>query len=270
MTNQDPIMTPRLPGDYAPTELLQASLQKWWLVTLLVLIGGLAGWLLFLIRPPYYEARASLLVTVDFTSTGALTQFEEDSMMDAVGDVLRANDVIQGAVSRANQQGIAIVLQDFKRIAFAERRLGTWEMRVQHPSPEVAMQLANLWLEEGDKALTSAYQHAVAAERLQRYAGSLESCLARSVVAEPVSTGCAPAERAQVQKEIQQVASTLAAERKASRGILAATLLGSGEASPLPDRPVETGRGGYMLIGSLLGFLGGFLVCQFSFPFAKR
>ena len=47
--------------------------------------SGVAGWLLFLIQPPYYEANVSVLVNVDFSNTGALTQFEEDAMMDAVG-----------------------------------------------------------------------------------------------------------------------------------------------------------------------------------------
>ena len=270
MINQDPIMTQRLPGDYAPTELLQASLQKWWLVTLLVFFGGLAGWLLFLIQPPNYEAKVSVLVNVDFSDTGALTQFEEDAMMDAVGGVFKANDVIQRTLTKAEKEDIHFDIQDFKRISFVERRLGTWEMRVQHRSPEVAMQLANLWLKEGTNAFNSAYRHAVTANHLQQYTELLEGCMSKSVIAEPVSALCASSDRAAVQKEIQEVAKTLATERKASRGILTAALLGTSESSPLPDRPVEAGRGGYILAGSLLGFLGGFILCQFPFRFGKR
>lgn len=269
MSEEDRIPTNRLAGDIVPLDLLQTSLRRWWLVILFVLIGGLVGWFIFLVQPPFYEASTSILVTVDFVSTGQLTQFEEDAMMDAVGNVLRSTEVIDRTLTKADQSGVHISAQQFKQMSFIERRLGTWIMRIRSRSPEEAMNLANIWAKEGGAALNDAYQHAVTADHLSRYAVSLETCLEKSVNLVPAAAVCIPEDRVNVQEEIQKLSQNLTSERSASRGILPAALIDPPQLSSLPASPVETGRGGYILAGALLGFLVGFVVCQFPLRFRK-
>jgi hypothetical protein len=266
----DRAATKNLPSDFAPLELLQAALNKWWLVSLLTLLGGLVGWVIYLFQPPIYEARASILVSVDFSNTGMLTQFEEDLMMDAVGNLLRSNDVIQRVVERAARQGLQVNSENFFSTAFLERRLGTWELRVRDASPQSAAVLANIWLEEGYSVLSGAYQHAVSAQALTRHLSSLERCLQHAATSETSAYFCNGQDLPAIQSELQETAGLLAAEQLASRGILAGTVLGPPQEAAPPGRPLAASRGLIILAGALVGLLLGFMLGQIDLPFSRR
>jgi uncharacterized protein involved in exopolysaccharide biosynthesis len=248
--------------DYAPVELLQKALARWWLVALLFLVGALVSGLGYSLLPHIYEARASVLTTVDFSNTGVLTQFEEDLMMDAVGWILESAEVTDRVVARAAERNISVDAAGLKEKTTIERRLGTWELRVRDPSPQVAQDLANLWLEEGDAVLKEAYQHAEEAGRLLRYSHSLEVCLEQTAASETSSTLCSASSLAGIQDEMQRVSVKLAAERTASRGLIEGILLGEPQPAPLPAHPVTSSRGLFLLSGGLIGLLAGFTLSQ--------
>jgi hypothetical protein len=248
--------------DYAPVELLQKALARWWLVALLFLIGALVGWLAYSLLPHIYEARAGVLTTIDFSNTGVLTQFEEDLMMDAVGWVMESPEVIDRVVARAAEQNKPVDTTGFKKMTTIERRLGTWELRVRDPSPQVAQDLANIWLEEGYAVLKDAYPHAEEVGRLLSYSRSLEVCLEQSAASETSSALCSAAGLAGIQAEMQNVSVKLAAERAASRGLIAGILLGEPQPALLPDRPVTSSRGLFLLCGGLIGLVAGFALSQ--------
>jgi uncharacterized protein involved in exopolysaccharide biosynthesis len=248
--------------DYAPVELFQKAIARWWLVALLFLVGALVGGLAYSLLPHIYEARAAVLTTVDFSNTGVLTQFEEDLMMDAVGWVLQSPEVIDRVVARAAEQNISVDSAGWKKMATVERRLGTWELRVRDSSPQVARALANIWLEEGDAVLKDAYLHTEEVSRLLRYSHALEICLEQSAASETSSVLCSASGLAGIQAEMQDVSVKLAAERAASRGLIAGILLGEPQPALLPDRPVTSSRGLFLLSGGLIGLLAGFVLSQ--------
>lgn len=260
MSQTDPALQPNPPVDFAPVDLLLAAIRRWWLVSGLVVIGGLAGWLIFLFQPPVYEARASILVTIDFSNTGYLTQFEEDLMMDAVGNLLRAEDVAGRVATEARQQGINLDAKSFKTASSVERRLGTWELRIRRSSPEIAMRLANIWAEAGYSVLSDAYQHAVLAKIQAGYLNSLESCLSSASASERGSILCNGLQMREVQAELQNGSAQLFSEQLASRGIIAGTLLAPPQLAGLPGDPLPASRGAMILAGGLIGALLGFIL----------
>lgn len=262
MPKNDPATQPNLPIDFAPLDLLLAAMRRWWLVSGLTVIGGLLGWLVFLLQPPVYEARAGILVTIDFSNTGYLTQFEEDLMMDAVGNLLQAEDVTGRVVAEAQRQGIELDMGGFKASSLIERRLGTWELRIRHSSPQTAMLLANIWSTEGYSILSEAFQHAVLAEAQIRYLDSLEGCLRSAATSAAGSISCNGLQFQEIQVEMQKGSAQLAAEQLASRGILAGTLLAPPQPASLPAEPLPAGRGPMVLAGALIGFLVGFVIGQ--------
>ncbi len=253
--------------DYAPIAMLQVALRRWWLVSLLTILGAGAGWLFYRIQPPVYEANASILTNVDFSSTGMLTQFEEDAMMDAVGGVLQSNEVIQQVLAKAGRQNIPLDIATFKKTTFIERRLGTWELRVRSTSPRTAQQIANIWMQEGYAVLKDAYQHATAARVTQDHLSALEACLQHAAVSEADSTFCSGAKLPDIQAELKQSSATLANDQLASRGIIVGALLGQPQEAALPGQPVVGGRGTYLFAGAVIGFLVGFVIGQSGLRF---
>ncbi len=259
-------------AEFSPIEMLRLSLDRWWLVCSIMLLGGFVGWLIYSIQPPIYEAKASVLTSIDFSNTGPLTQYEEDLMMDAVGGVLQSQEVIDRTLTKAAQQGTVVQRDAFKQNTFIERRLGIWELRVRSNSPKMAMQLANIWLDEGETALKDAYQSAYAAQAQTRYMDSLEACLQQAAQLPTHGTLCAGADLAQIQSELQKASSALAKEEVSSRGILAGVAFGQPQPAISPSQPVIGARGSYVFAGAIIGFLVGFFTAQAGvrFPWSRK
>ncbi len=253
--------------DYAPIAMLQAALRRWWVVSLITILGAGVGWLFYRFQPPVYEANASILVNVDFSNTGMLTQYEEDLMMDAVGNVLQSNEVIQRVLAKAGQQNIPLDSATFTKTTFIERRLGTWEIRVRGTSPQTAQQVANIWMQEGYAVLKDAYQHTTAAWVTQKHLDALEACLQHAAVSEADSTFCSGSRMPDIQAELKRSASTLAGDQLASRGVIVGALLGQPQEASLPGQPVIGGRGTYLFAGAVIGLLVGFLLGQSKLRF---
>jgi hypothetical protein len=245
---------------------LQAALRYWWFVFLLVIVGGGIGWLVTLARPPLYEAAGRFSANIDYVITGPLTQFEEDTALNGVGDVLYSNDVVQKVVDLAAAEGIHTSLVELKGLAVLERRFNVWDLRVRNTDPRAAEGLTNLWVEQGQAALLEGYQHAIRADHLNRYLVSLESCLSKIASSEPAAGQCSKSQFAQIQAEIQETGKALYQERLASRGLFAGVLIGPVDRSAAPAKVVIYNRNQVILAGCLIGFLLGVILVQVGVP----
>jgi hypothetical protein len=249
---------------FAPWFALQTALRFWWFLFLLVIAGGLVAWLVNRAQPPLYEAVARFSANIDYVSTGPLTQYEEDTALNGIGNVILG--VAQEVVDRAKAGGIHTSLVELKRASVLERRFDIWELRVRNSNPQVAEQLANLWVEQGEAALKDGYQHALQADHLNHYLLSMENCLAKTAASEPASAQCSQARFAQIQADIRDAGDALAKERLASRGMFSGVMIGPVDRASLPDRPVIYNRSQMILAGCLIGFLLGVLLLQFKAP----
>jgi uncharacterized protein involved in exopolysaccharide biosynthesis len=249
-----------------PLEALQNAFRFWWFLFCLAVAGGLAGMVIHGLRPPVYEAVARFSASIDFVSTGPLTQLEEDIAIDSISDLAFSSAVMERVAEKARAQGIATSAAELKKSALFERRVNVWDLRLRSTDPQRAEQLANIWVDEGQAALLDSYQHALEAERLNRVLRGLESCLERAAASEPSSAQCSRYRFADIQADLQEAGQAYARERIASGGLSAGLRIGPVDHAVLPTQPVILGRSQLVLAGCLLGFLSGFVMLQFGIP----
>jgi len=75
-------------------ELIVSVSNRWYVLVVLMIIGGIIGLLLTNMFSPIYESSATFSVTIDYTRTGALTDIQEDQAMRGVGSVIFSDIVV--------------------------------------------------------------------------------------------------------------------------------------------------------------------------------
>ncbi len=253
-------------GSFVPLAALQNAIRFWWFLALMVIFGGLVGFLIHLSRPPIYEATAQFSASIDYVATGPMTQFEEDTALNAVNDLLYSDQVAQMVADQLKTEGLSEDVASLKQSAVMERRVNVFVLRVRAADPQRAGQIASAWLKQGQVVLQDSYQHALAADRLNRYLLSLENCLTQSVETEPVSVPCSPARFAEIQSDMSQAGKALAEERQASHELFSGLTIGPTDGPAVNSRPVIFGRNQVVMAGALIGFLVGVWLIQLGLP----
>jgi len=257
---------------FSPLETFNKALRYWWLVFLLMVIGGLTGWVIHLLRPATYEASASISFAIDYGQTGQLTDVEEDQMLGLVGDVIASPQVIDKVIARGQQEGLIIAPAVFKKSIFPERKDYLWIMHVRLPDPLAAARLSGLWSEEAFAILSSALDHATTASKVQKYMDGLVSCLQQTVVTQPDQALC-DQDLAKIQQDLLAAGKELHQEQLASQGILPALRFAEPAKPVVPTSPVQNGRNQLILAGAIIGFLLGAVSLSLDIPgyfFRKR
>ncbi len=202
-----------------------------------------------------YEGRASLATGIDYARTGPLNDLEEDQAMELVGDVIKADDTRQTAISLALSRGVSISGDEFIASSYLERQNFTWVLRVRHADPEFAAMLTNAWLDAAYGGLEEAYGHALMAEGLIQYSQSLTRCLENSVSSEPVQAMCAAKNLAEIQEELLALNEAKTEELLASRGLFPAMAFTIIERASVSGAPVQYARNTLVFSGAVIGFV---------------
>jgi len=256
---------------FSPADTLSRVLRRWWLLALLIAAGGLAGLGVDALRPQPFEAGFRYLTNIDVTTSGELTQYQEDITYEAVGALLFSPSLQEKVLQETRQQGMDLPAGYLAQNATVERRLATWQVRVRHTDPRAAELIASVWLRLAQAEIRSAYARAVEADGLERYLESLEGCLARAVDASPAAGQCPQGSLAQLQAEMQKTGALLADARLSSRGLSSSLTIDQAQADLLPARPVSDQRGQMVLAGALVGLVLGLWALQADFaPLARR
>jgi hypothetical protein len=251
---------------FSPLDELNQALRFWWFLIALVLLGGLFGLGMHLVRPPVYEAAGHFTASIDYVATGPLTQYEEDVALNAIGNVLLSKGVLDRVVSRAKAEGIPVEWADLVKMVVLERRFTTWDLRIRGTNLQTAERIASLWMDEGQAQLLESYQHALQAQQIDRYLQSLESCLEKSVSGEPSTALCTRYRFGEIQADLQQAGLELVMERKASLGLFSGVTIGPAGPVTTTQGPVVFGRNQLVLSGSMIGFLAGLWLLHLGIP----
>jgi hypothetical protein len=251
---------------FVPLHSFQNALRFWPFIFVLMLAGSLLGFLMHRARPPVYEAVGRFLASIDFVSTGPMTQFEEDIALNAIGNLVYSDAFLEKVVARAGEQGITTSISELKEAALFERKVSDWELRLRMEDPNRAEQLANFWLAQGHAELLESHQHALLAEQHALTLRALENCLQQAAASEPVSALCSPARFAEIQASMQSVGQQYSQELIASQGLSPALRLGPPSSAHVSSRPVIFNRGQLVLAGSFLGLLLGIFLVSFGLP----
>jgi hypothetical protein len=247
--------------DFSPAAATRRVIDAWVWVAGFILLGGLLGWLIYSLRTPLYEGRATLRMAIDYTRTGWPNEIEEDRAIEAAGFLFTSRPVLEKVSAAAAAEGIVISPDEFFRSLSLERRSYTWLLRVRQSRPETAARLANLWLQAGLDTLTEASSRAFKAEQLRRSMDGLEACLAEAGRAEQPAGGiCSLQTLAELQAEMEATGAAYRQEKAASLGVSTLVLFGEGEPALVPQSPVLYGRAGLMAAGMALGLLLGLVL----------
>ena len=251
-------------NDYSPKDSLDKALRYWWLIVLLTIWGGLVGWLYHQVRSPEYEAQAEFFVSIDFSQTGDLTQFEEDHAVSAINRMAYSDAVLERLIARASDQGISIELAELKWASTLERRQARWTLYLRDEDPQRAAALVNLWAEETLAGLQEAHTYALQAQALRSYLNLLNTCGQADNAQLPEA--CNSLNLSSVPQDVQAASQELESALAGSQGLFPALIFDLASQASVPTVPVQFGRNSLVLAGGLIGFLIGVIVVNTDLP----
>lgn len=264
--NAEPAVAATAGDSFIPLRSLQNALRFWWLIFVLMVAGGLFGFFMSSVRPPLYEATGRFPISIDFVSTGPMTQYEEDVALNAVAAVLYSSQLIDDIVARAVEQGISTSAAELRAAAVLERKVSDWDLRLRMTDPVRAGQLASLWIDLGQEKLQERFRNAQEAENLRRVLRSLENCLQQASVSEPAVPSCTAERLPEIQADLERVGQAYIEALAGSQSISPALRIGPAVYTGVSTRPVMHDRGLLVLAGSMLGFLLGISLISLGLP----
>ena len=230
--------------EISPRETLEIVFRRWWVIILMTVLGGLAGWSFHFFNPPVYEATSLVTVNMDFQKR-ELTQYEEDYAFDSAGGISMGDDVENRVVAEAKIRGLPIELNQLKQQMFIERKQSLFELHIRNQDPQIAAQLANIWAEKFYEALNAALAHAIQTDQIQTQIDAINSSFLTS--GSPV-----PGE---AQATLKTLSDELLVEKQASRGIISNMKFALTESASVPQKPVLYYLADLVLAGACIGFI---------------
>ncbi|MBN2386535.1 MAG: hypothetical protein JXB85_05905 [Anaerolineales bacterium] len=251
--------------DISPRASLERLLRLWWVLALATLLGGLAGWLFSRFQPPVYEATA--LYRVELNTAAVIQRLSLDpeiglslqvqnNYYGAVKGLVTSTAVLSDLETAAREQGLPVdtidydisLLQSTHRFMFV----------VRSPDPELAAQVANLWMQIGDARLQESRAYAVQALVLELQRDSVYACFQDlDFTSANACAGTAFTVPTALDFYMDELNAQIETQRLASANIDAAFDLGVVELAELPASPVLYSVSTLIFAGMVFGFLMG-------------
>jgi capsular polysaccharide biosynthesis protein len=243
--------------ELTPLEQFERVWRRWWLIPLLILLGGGLGWAYRFIQPPLYQARSTMLVEIDYTQTGTIEEFERDQILISATAILYSPTVLDQVAADLERQGISPSALRFGRTIFFERQQTKVFLVARNPDRQTAKIVAQTWAERGYAALLAAQMHAIRAQSLQQYAAALQTCPTPPPVDPAPPSLCGQTSLAEVQQALETVNAQIGQESQASLGMLPAIVISQPQEGLAPGDPVIYHTPWLILAGATLGGLVG-------------
>jgi capsular polysaccharide biosynthesis protein len=245
-------------------------MKHWWLLIGLMILGGVAGLLLTLVRQPLYQSEATVTSVLDYAVLGHLSDWEQDQLYRSIGDVIDSSKVKEQVIAQANANGIALTADDVAQNFAADRQDTRWMMRVRAESPEQAQQLNEYWASAAMDALVEMSVTNQAAFAYQRYLASLTDCFEQSVIIDPVSQECNISDVNAI-REAMTTASASTGNLDYRRSLILSHASFELTTEPtLPTSAALFSRNIMTLAGALIGLLAALIIFLTGVPGTKR
>jgi hypothetical protein len=248
----------------SPLEELKKPLRLWWLIFLLTLIGAFLGWCLHFLRPPVYEARATFVVSVDYSRVRVLNEEETDFSVNDASYILTSAEVVDRVAARLQQVGLPVGVEDLDRMYSRERRETAIIIYIRGSDRSFVDQVAAIWAEEATRVIETAYHHAVYADYLARVSLRTQGRLENLFRTTPGSVS------ARKMSEILQQAfafnELLVKERQASMNLFPGLTISFNGLETSSGDPVYFNVGTFTLCGGLIGLVIGTIFCLTGAP----
>jgi uncharacterized protein involved in exopolysaccharide biosynthesis len=231
--------------EFSPREALEQAFERWWVIVLLTVLGGIAGWIFHFFTPPVYEATSIITVNMDFQKRH-LTQYEEDYAFNAAGAIGTSDQVENQIIAQAKIRGIPVEIDQLQQQMFLERKQSVWELHIRNRDPKIAAELANLWAQKFYEALNTALGHAIRADQIQTQIDSITGIL-------PASGSSVLGSEAQI--TLKTLSDELLLEQQSSQGIISIMKFAQTGSAITPQGPVLYRLAILVLAGACIGFV---------------
>lgn len=257
------------PGDLVLSSTLQKLIHWWWVVAIFIIAGGLAGLLFSQVRQPLYESTAVITTAIDFAYAGRLTDYEEDHLITAVGDVIKSSDVMDEVIRKLTSEGITIQKDGLSDALALSRQGYRWELSSRFTDAVKAQKINQAWLGSAMIALEEMQLNST--RGLQEYLlqQSMETCFSQAVVLDPVSGYCSALELDELTKSIGNN-STEEGESLINSLHMSGLSFRVTQSPEVASKPVRLQANSLALSGALTGLILAVLFFQLGFPKTKK
>lgn len=238
-------------------ELVNYISASWLVLAVLMVAGGLAGFLISFAQKPVYESSASFGVTIDYTQTGALSDVQEDQAIRGVGSILLSDSLIKETLLRINSNGMYRVEEnEFRDNAFSDRGDFRWTIRFRGNEPQRVFQIAGHWAAAAQETFDRTLAHAQTAESYLKILSDFQSCFQEAAPQAPFGF-CGFDDPDELLHEISDLSRKIQAEKTASQGLFYALSIVLVNDPELSDHPVRYQTNLLVIAGAFAGLLIG-------------
>lgn len=264
--------------EFSPSEILERTLHFWWILVVLAVMGGGAGWIFSKLNPPVYEATATFDVSLDeqqLVKDGLITPDKlpldfssQNDYLSPLVDMFSAPNLQTRFIMDIQSQGINIKTKDFTSAVYnLDRRGFTWFITVRSTNPATATKLANIWLIDTNSFLLEAKAHTAQSLSLGYQRDSVQKCFFElDFTKANQCAGTTFKNAADLNAYLQNMQEQISAEQQAGKGIYPAVGFVVASLAVSPSSPILYSRSLVILAGCLLGLLVGVLVVSLLPP----
>jgi hypothetical protein len=253
-----------------PSEWITSVSTRWYVLTALMIIGGLVGFLLAGTFQPLYEASATFSVTIDYTRTGALSDIQEDQAMRGVGSVIFSDSVIQSVFAELDNINGPIPPQKFYERASLDRTDFRWTLRFRDEDPRAARQTVGIWADHAERVISTGLEHALALDSYYLVLDGYTYCLQRGPAEGGEGDISGFESSGRLLEEIASLSQLIQREKEASMGLFSHLSVALVEGPTEPAQEVRYGRGSLVFSGSMIGLLAGVIGTSLEFLLKKE
>ncbi len=246
-------------NEFVPVDIFLKIIKRWWVITGLMIIGGMFGWIFSYLHTPLFESKAILSTSIDFVQSGYLTDIEEDQILNLIGDNLLSDEILVELEDRLSSSGNSFSVKDLQSILFIERQGYHWTMRARNENASLAQDIVSKWSEVVEEHLNSYLYHATKAATLYRRIAGLEKCLLHQVWVEPSSVLCSSDDSYVIRETIAIEQQEYLKEIQDGHGIDPAVRFQLTQQANDPIR-VAYSRNEMILAGMMIGLLFGIIL----------
>jgi len=249
-------------NQFTPISDLEIILSRWRLLILIVLIGGLAGWLYSLGNPPIYEARSSMVFFLDEGQREKLPDTQFSLSFNNLNTILSPRAQGPILIQEFGKDCKDMTIYDLQ----IERRETNWDLVVRCPDAKAAADIANAWADNAFSVVSDAYGHSLKVESLATTIDFLKRCNYNSSL--EVCSGITDTDI--VKQKMQTLWDEVGVEKRASMGINPNLVFRIESYANIPIKPVAKTVKGFIVSGGVIGLLIGTLLIIFNHQIQVR
>jgi uncharacterized protein involved in exopolysaccharide biosynthesis len=239
----------------------------WISLLLVIVLGGVVGYLCGFFLPPIYEAKAVLTTNIDIKENRpVITEIMVDSQLNYIGQLMFNPKIIDPLLSQEAGLGNPIKLEDLEAMSSIERQLMNTIIKVHGKDPAITARIATSWAKLAFETLLEAKSHVLTIAEANQELSFIESCFpSKRTVTEDVPTKAADGafcdglsyETARTQ--LDEATKILNAEETKTLGLTTYINVSQFIPASLPINPSSNNQGMMTLSGMIIGIVVGII-----------